>query len=148
MKLELKRHTRRQDCTSGHLFIDGHFFCHTLEDPWRKDPQPETPENEAKVWGDTCIPAGTYRVILNMSPRFKKIMPRLLDVPGFTGILIHSGNTPADTHGCILVGQEVDNKGHIVRGKSSPAYIALLARIDTGTKQGPLTITITDGFDV
>lgn len=93
--------TRRpsDNYTEGCLFIDGVYFCDTIEDQVRPD--------GVKVPGNTAIPAGTYDVILSMSPRLKKITPRLLDVPGFDGVLIHSGNTSADSAGCILVGQHV-----------------------------------------
>ena len=59
---------------------------------------------EKKVYGETCIPYGTYKVVINKSPKFKRLMPRLLDVPHFDGILIHSGNTEKDSAGCIILG--------------------------------------------
>lgn len=82
------------NATIGTLSIDGVFFCHTLEDPVR----------DSKVYGQTAIPAGTYKVAITMSPRFKRELPLLLDVPNYTGVRIHPGNTAADTEGCILVG--------------------------------------------
>ena len=60
---------------------------------------------ESKVYGKTCIPFGTYKIVVNMSPKFKRELPRLLDVPSFEGILIHRGNTAEDSAGCILVGE-------------------------------------------
>jgi hypothetical protein len=60
--------------------------------------------NEIKVFGDTCIPVGTYNIVLTLSPKFKRILPRLENVNNFAGVLIHAGNTKKDTEGCILVG--------------------------------------------
>lgn len=92
--------------TIGKLSIDGKPYCDTLEDPNR-----DTNKNgifdgdEKKVAGNTCIPFGKYKVIVNVSPRFGRELPRLLNVPSFDGILIHRGNTAKDTAGCILVGE-------------------------------------------
>jgi len=85
----------RQSCTMGSLYVDGHFYCHTLEDVER--------EHE-KIYGETAIPKGLYDVIMSYSPRFKRPLPELLNVPNFTNVRIHSGNSVQDTDGCILVG--------------------------------------------
>jgi hypothetical protein len=95
MQLQLKRYFFKDKYTIGFLSIDGEYFSDTLEDPPRS----------IKVMHETCIPEGTYKVIINESVRFKRRMPLLLDVPNFEGIRIHSGNTAADTSGCILVGE-------------------------------------------
>lgn len=95
MKLLLKRIAYRENYTIGKLYIDGEYFCDTLEDVPR----------EVKIMNETCIPKGKYRIILNVSNRFKRLMPLLVNVPGFTGIRIHSGNSEHDTSGCILVGK-------------------------------------------
>ena len=99
MELLLKRIAPRADYTIGKLYIDGQYWCDTLEDRVRDL------SKEKKVPGRTAIPAGTYDVVVNISPKFKRLLPRLLHVPGFEGILIHRGNTAADTAGCILVGE-------------------------------------------
>ncbi len=86
---------------------DAH-LCFTLEDPVRVD-DPATPDVDEgkKVYGLTAIPVGTYRVTVDWSQKFKALRPRVLDVPGFTGIRIHAGVIPAHTLGCILVGKRV-----------------------------------------
>jgi hypothetical protein len=99
MNLTLKRRFFKETYTIGSLSIDGVYFCDTLEDRYRAMPE------EKKIYGQTAIPPGTYRVIMSYSNRFKRIMPELLNVPFFEGIRIHSGNTDADTAGCILVGR-------------------------------------------
>ena len=107
MKLKLPRKFLSNDYTIGKLYINEKFFCDTLEDKVRdlnKDGDLDD-AGEGKVYGETAIPYGTYKIILTVSPRFKRILPRLVGVKGFDGVLIHSGNKAKDTHGCILVGE-------------------------------------------
>ena len=99
MNIELNRITRKLSYTIGRLFVDGKYFCDTLEDRCRDL------DKEKKVMNETAIPEGTYEVIVNVSARFKRKLPLLLDVPHFSGIRIHRGNTDKDTSGCILVGE-------------------------------------------
>jgi len=130
----VKRFKLTKRCTIGNMLIDGKFFCHTLEDKVRKLP------DEAKVWGKTAIPAGTYKVEMYDSPRFKRRLPLLKDVPYFTGILIHRGNTVEDTVGCILVGEA---NGEQV-WNSTKYEQELCAQIDAAVVRGEeITITIT-----
>lgn len=96
LRLHLVRTQALEHATLGQLFIDGVYKWFSLEDRWRP--------NEIKIPGETCIPAGTYQVIINRSVRFGKMLPLLLNVPGFEGVRIHPGNSDADTAGCILVG--------------------------------------------
>lgn len=118
MKLELERRWKKATYTIGRLYVDGQFFCNTLEDRDRglKQSDPETYIKARKVYGETAIPTGTYGVSMNTtSPKYAAVswywklcqgkMPRLLAVPGFDGILIHPGNDALDTLGCILVGR-------------------------------------------
>jgi hypothetical protein len=107
MKLTLKRIARKQAYTIGKLYVDGVYFCDTIEDTDRglRQDMPLAEIKRIKVYGETAIPIGVYRVIVNMSPAKKRLLPRLLDVPGFDGILIHRGNTAKDSLGCILVGE-------------------------------------------
>lgn len=116
-----------EGATIGSLYIDGLFECLTLEDEVRSDPNPTTPANEAKVAGKTAIPTGTYQVVIDMSPRFKRLMPHILNVPGFEGIRFHSGNKAADTEGCILLGQ-TRTSNHTI-GQSKLAYEAFFKKL-------------------
>ena len=131
MKLLLKRIALKPEYTIGKLYIDGQYFCDTLEDTVR----------EKKIAGKTAIPEGTYQVIVNRSPKFKRDLPLLLDVPNFEGIRIHRGNTAKDTSGCILVGE---NK---VKGKviNSTKYETLLTSILKREMQSGSYISITVG---
>jgi hypothetical protein len=118
MKLTLKRNFKGADYTIGKLYIDGHYFCDTLEDTVRP--------NGEKIAGKTAIPAGDYKVIKSYSPRFKKILPEILDVPGFSGVRIHAGNTAKDTDGCLLLGLN-KTKGAVLDSQTTMAYF--MARV-------------------
>jgi hypothetical protein len=148
MHITVRRTFMSDTTTTGELYINGSYFCHTLEDVVRLD-NPATPQNEGlKIWGKTAIPAGIYKIIVNLSPRFKKFMPRLVDVPGFDGILIHGGNTAEDTNGCILVGYTLNDNHDIAPGTSRIAYDALFQKIEQAIKVGEqVTIELTNEFD-
>lgn len=125
MKLLLKRKYKAEAYTIGDLYIDGRFFCHTIEDKVRPLPArcPDTPSGRTcrckeKVYARTAIPAGTYKVSMRHSPRFKRVLPYLHDVPHFLGILIHSGNTEADSAGCIIVGKNTA-KGKVTESRKT-----------------------------
>lgn len=100
MEMLLERMPRDR-YTPGSLFINGQFFCYTLEDQDRK-----LESGGKKVYGETCIPRGRYPVVLDFSARFRRLMPHVLGVPQFDGIRIHNGRTTEHTHGCILVGYD------------------------------------------
>lgn len=117
MELEIKRIARRETYTVGRLYIDGKYFCDTLEDKDRglRQDMPTSVIRATKRKGITAIPTGSYRVTLAVqSPKFSKraiyqfcngYLPRLINVPGYDGVLIHIGNTARDTEGCLLVGR-------------------------------------------
>ena len=107
MEIRLKRIAKRDSYTIGRLIIDGKYCCDTLEDKDRgltKNMGLSEIKNK-KVYGQTAIPAGRYQIIWSYSAKFKKSLPLLLNVPGYEGIRIHSGNTNSDTYGCILLGE-------------------------------------------
>ena len=108
MKLKLYRKFLGNKYTIGKLFVNDEYICDTLEDVVRSE--------GVKVYGETAIPYGVYEIVLTMSPRFKKVLPLLLDVPHFEGVRIHTGNTEKDTEGCILVGYN-KVKGKVINSK-------------------------------
>lgn len=116
VELTLNRAKSNALATLGHLFVDGVPFCVTLEDVVREDPNPATPANEAKVYGETAIPPGRYPVKITWSVKFQRDMVAVENVPGFTGIRVHSGNDADDTLGCILVGKVVLGPNRIQGG--------------------------------
>ena len=134
MKLKLIRTKFYQECTHGALYIDGEYFCDTLE-PHRIDWS-----CQRKMMGQTAIAEGTYRIVIGMSARFRRMMPYLCDVPQFTGVMIHPGNSSRDTAGCILVGT------YVVRNficRSTPAFNTLYDRLAHAYSAGEeITISV------
>ncbi|MBA2413203.1 MAG: hypothetical protein H0V63_10320 [Burkholderiaceae bacterium] len=126
MNLILTRAPSHKGATIGNFTVDGVFECFTCEDAVRDGP---------KVHGQTAIPAGEYVVVITMSPRFKRPLPLLVDVPGFSGIRIHSGNTSADTEGCILPGVSLGADGVSVIG-SRRAFDSLYNKISAAIRRG------------
>lgn len=120
MEILVKRIAKKETYTIGKMYIDGKYFCDTLEDKDRGLSQSMTEEEirKIKVYGLTAIPTGAYKVIVNYSERFGKLMPLLLDVKGYAGVRIHSGNTPSDTLGCILVGRNTA-KGMVTESRKT-----------------------------
>jgi len=107
----LLREYLKPEYTIGHLYIDGKKFCDILEDPVRdhnKDGDLNDP-GEGKVYGNTAIPYGMYEVIISYSPKFKRALPLLVNVPHFDGIRIHGTKskvaTHKNTHGCLIPGE-------------------------------------------
>lgn len=133
MKLTLIREPSTADATFGVLFVDGRFECFTLEDIIRQPGE--------KVFGATAIPEGTYRVIVSMSPRFRRRLPLLLSVPGFDGIRIHPGNHPRETEGCILVGLRRSVASSEVL-ESRLAFNPLLEKLEAASAAGEVWLTI------
>ena len=106
MELLLTRDIKTVQSTTGKLSIDGVFECFILEDRDREltSDMPLEEIKEKKVYGNTCIPAGRYQVVITQSARFNRRLPLLVGVKGYDGIRIHPGNTALDTLGCLLPG--------------------------------------------
>ena len=153
MNLKLDRRWKKATYTIGILYVDGVRFSETLEDRDRGLFQGDTLAQikSLKVYGETAIPIGKYTVAMDiLSPKYSAVkwykdlcggkMPRLLDVPGFEGILIHPGNTALDSYGCILVGRNT-KVGQVTESKATftKLYKKMKAAHDRGEK---ITITI------
>lgn len=149
MELKLKRIARREKYTIGHLYIDGEYFCDTIEDRDRglRQDLPLEENISRKKRDETAIPVGRYFVTLGVkSPRFsqKKAydfcnghLPRLMNVPAFDGVLIHIGNTAKDSSGCILVGQNKE-VGKVLN--STDTFRRLYERLKKSTSSIWITI--------
>lgn len=132
MLITIKRYKSSEKGTVGRMFFDGFYFCFTLEDVVRSD--------GVKIQGQTAIPAGNYEVTIDMSNRFKKLMPHVLNVPLFSGIRIHPGNTSENTEGCILVGRTNPERGKI--GESKLAFDEFMVKLETGLKKGKVFLEL------
>ncbi len=133
MEIELQREARVDDFTPGVMSFGGKSEFFVVEDIVR--------EGE-KVYGKTAIPAGRYQIVMTYSPRFKRQLPLLLDVPGFEGIRIHAGNTARDTEGCLLPGMARTKTGV---ANSRLAFSRIAARIQRAIAKGEeVWITIKD----
>lgn len=132
MTLDLVREPSRNGCTIGRLAVDGRFQCWTLEDEVRPE----------KIPGETAIPSGTYPVTITKSARFGVMLPLVNNVPGFTGIRIHAGNTSADTDGCVLVGQTRGERSILGSRAALASLMSVLAHaLASGAR---VTLTIHD----
>lgn len=146
MRLKLIRKYKKDTYTIGQLLVDGAFFCNTMEDKDRGLTQDtELPViKAAKVYGETAIPSGVYDI--DMETRslkyageewYRKLndgyMPTVENVPGFTRILIHPGNSPLDTYGCILVGEN-KVKGRLINSRTT--FAKLYARMKDAHDRG------------
>jgi len=107
MIVTLRRIAFKETYTIGKLYVDGNYFCDAVEDKDRglDDSMTVDEIKKKKVYGETAIPYGTYKVSITYSPKFKKNLPLVEGVKGFEGIRIHSGNTAKDSLGCIIVGK-------------------------------------------
>jgi hypothetical protein len=130
MRILLQRHALKAGYTIGRMEINGRYFCDTLEDTDRglRESMTETEIAALKVKGATAIPTGTYRIDMQTrSPRFGRVLPRLVSVKGYSGVLIHSGNTADDTEGCILVGENRE-RGKVLNSRATLEHLLVFLR--------------------
>lgn len=120
MKILLRRFQRSDAATIGRIYVDSQMVCYSLEDAVR----------DVKIYGETAIPDGTYKVIVTFSPHFQRNLPLLVDVPNYEGVRIHPGNTAADTEGCILPGTSF---GQDIVYNSRAAFELLFSKIKNAT---------------
>ena len=130
MELVLRRKFKGKHYTIGDLTVNGAFFCNTIEDVVRAP--------GVKVYGETAIPFGKYKVVMRYSPKYKKVLPLLLDVPMFDGIRIHSGNTQLDSLGCIIVGEN-KVKGKVINSRKTMDKLLKMFELHKG-EQHSITI--------
>ena len=144
MRILLQRHALKAGYTIGRMEINGRYFCDTLEDTDRglSEEMSEAEIAARKVKGATAIPTGTYRIDMQTrSPRFGRVLPRLISVKGYAGVLIHSGNTADDTEGCILVGENRE-RGKVLNSRDTLEHLlAFLRAAQAEGEEIELTIT-------
>ncbi len=140
MELILKRTEKNSNNTIGDLSVNGVFFSNILEEFDRGLNSKMSLEeiSKIKIHGKTAIPTGKYKIVISYSPRFKKMLPLLLNVPGYAGIRIHPGNTEADTEGCLLPGVKKDKM--VINSRST--YAKLEKLIIEALKKEEVTIEI------
>jgi len=131
MQLVLQREVLSDKSTIGKLSVNEERLGWTLEDA--------VLPIGVKVYGKTAIPEGRFRVVIDRSARFKRLMPHILDVPGFEGVRIHAGNTSEDTEGCILIGLQ---KGVDSIGRSQAAMALFMPKLEAALQDGEVWIDI------
>lgn len=154
MKLTVERKWKKADYTIGQLYIDGEYVCNTLEpvdrglantakpgatdtEQWHQaDKNAKEVKAQYKA-GTTAIPTGHYRVVLSMSQKFRGVRIFLRDVPGFLGVMIHEGNYPKNTQGCILVGEN-SKQGAVMNSRKYEQQIR--ARVKSALDGGDIVI--------
>lgn len=142
MNILVNRIAKRDTYTIGKVYINDQYFCDSIEDKDRglTDSMSETEITSKKVYGETAIPTGIYTVTLTYSNKFKKVLPSINNVKGFSGIRIHSGNTAKDSLGCILVGQNKE-VGKVLNSRAT--FDKLFAKLQEASSKGEkITITI------
>jgi len=141
--LKIKRKRLSPKSTIGDFYFADDFECRILEDPWRDPDNSGNLDADEKIPGETCIPTGTYRVVLSYSNRFKRVTPEILGVPHFKYIRIHPGNRSVDTRGCPLTGTK---HGRDVVYSSVAAFEKLMPKLEKACQLGKVYIKVSNHF--
>lgn len=139
MELLLHRKHLHENVTEGNLYIDGVWFCNTLEDKVRAAPGQWKKEN--KVYAETAIPYGRYPVLVTWSNRFKRMLTGVFNVPDFEGIRIHNGTSERSSAGCIIVSYEDNDLTHTLINNKA-AMNDLCNKVAEAQKTGKVFINI------
>lgn len=143
MELILERKIHNANSTEGNLYINGKWFCHTIEDKVRA--KAEEWKKELKVYAKTAIPYGRYPVLVTWSNRFKRMLTGIFNVPDFTGIRIHNGSNELSSAGCIIVSYKNDPKSkNLINDKAAMNDLCKL--VAEAQKKEKVFITIVDAL--
>lgn len=143
MELVLHRKILNDNSTEGNLYVDGKWFCNTIEDKVRAVPGGWTPS--VKVYGKTAIPYGRYQVMVTWSNRFKRQLTAILNVPDFEGIRIHNGTSELSSSGCVIVSYKDDDKNkRLINDKAAMNDLCKL--VSKAQKTGKVYIDIVDEY--
>ena len=142
MEIQVNRIARKDGYTIGRMSLNGEYFCDTLEDTDRglSDSMQVDEILAKKIKAQTAIPTGKYDVILTFSPRFKRVLPLLLNVPGYQYIRVHNGNRPDSTEGCLLVGENKE-KGKVLNSRATLEKLMSIL-LECEKRKEKITITI------
>ncbi len=139
MEITLERKIFNPNSTEGNLYINGKWFCHTIEDVVRAEPGKWN--TDLKVYSKTAIPYGKYPVLATWSARFKRILTGVFSVPDFEGIRIHNGTSELSSAGCIIVSYKDDGKNHrLINDKAAMNDLCKLVEKTQKTEKIYLTI--------
>lgn len=142
MNIILERKIHNATSTEGNIYIDGKWFCHTIEDVTRAKLGEWKSEN--KVYAQTAIPYGKYQVMVTWSNRFKRMLTAILNVPDFSGIRIHNGSTENSSSGCVIVSFKEGGNHNLV---NDPAAMNQLCRlVEDAQKTSKVYIDIVDSL--
>nr|DAU27744.1 MAG TPA: Protein of unknown function (DUF2778) [Caudoviricetes sp.] len=142
MEIQVSRIARKDGYTIGRMSLNGVYFCDTLEDTDRGLNSTMSLDEilAKKIKGQTAIPTGKYDVVLTFSPRFKRVLPLLLNVPGYQYIRVHNGNRPDSTEGCLLVGEN-KAKGQVLNSRATLEKL-MSVLLDCEKRKEKISITI------